>query len=353
MRKPEYLSPSALDVFEHSKEEYYLNYLAEDRPNRMPQTNAMSVGSAFDAYIKSYLHDRIYGKNHAESSKYELRTIFEAQVEPQHHAEAWTVGAYLFKAYQESGSLSDLMLELQGAVDDPRFEFTVTGAVAGKREAKIIGGDASKKDVILLGKPDIKFINAKGAHVIFDWKVNGFYSKSNTSPMAGYIALREQQPEGGWLNKIEHKEAYVSEFKGMKINIGGYLETWNKSWATQLACYGWLLGEPVGSENVVGIDQIVCNGANRLGPLNYPMLRIASHRTRISKAFQEDAHARFQALWDLLNEPAESFHFFKEFSIEESRAKCKQLDERAAMLRNLDPNSDEAAVLSWGRGSDW
>lgn len=346
MRKPTYLSPSALAVFERSKDDYYLQYIAEDRPPRMAQTNAMAAGSAFDAYIKSFLHDRIYGKGHKDAAKYELQTIFEAQVEPAIRDEAFKVGAYLFACYKESGALADLMLEIQNAVDEPQFEFTVQGIVEGRRE----GLSTKKTGVPLLGKPDLKFINSKGAHAIFDFKVNGFYSKSNTSPMQGYVELREQDVEGPhWQRRGQHKNAFVSEYKGMRINVGGYLETYNADWATQLSVYSWLMGESVGSETLIGVDQLVCNGAKRRG--DWPLLRIASHRLRVSQDFQYLAQERFQRLWNILIE--EPFYFFREYSLQESQAKCLELDKRAEFYRNLDPASDEALVLKWATTREW
>jgi len=120
MRKPEYISPSALFVYEAKPDQYYMNYLADVRPPRSKQTPAMAVGSAFDAYVKSHLHQVVYGTN---DPKYELQNLFEAQVEPHCRDECWTAGKYLFDCYKASGALTDLMLELSSAVDEPRFEF--------------------------------------------------------------------------------------------------------------------------------------------------------------------------------------------------------------------------------------
>ena len=52
MRTPKYISPSALKLFEKNPTEYYLKYLADAHPPRSPQTQPMSVGSAFDAFVK-------------------------------------------------------------------------------------------------------------------------------------------------------------------------------------------------------------------------------------------------------------------------------------------------------------
>ena len=341
MRKPTYLSPSALAKYEWSPEDYFCHYLSDKKPAQEPQTNAMSVGSAFDAYVKSYLHDMIYGKNHAESAKYELRTLFDAQVDSQWRDEMWVVGAYLFAQYKSCGALGDLMLEIQNAVDEPRFEFEVKGIVEGQREA--VSG--KRMGVPLLGRPDIRFINADGAHVIFDWKVNGWFAKGNTSPVAGYLKCREQDGNY-WKQGSQHKNCQPMQYKGMWINGAGYLEDWKAEWATQLATYGWLLGEAVGVELAVGIDQIACHGGKR-SDLGYPNLRIASHCAKVSSKFQFETIARYIKLWDLVT--AEPFHFFRDLTLEESASKCELLNAKAELYLNESLSDDEKWALGLGK----
>src|SRR5689334_20567317 len=135
MRKPEYLSPSSLSCWLKDPTEYYRRYLSDIKPDKFPQDRAMASGSAFDAYVKSHLHDVIYGKNHKDSNKYQLKEIFEAQVEPQNRDWAWPVGAYLFACYKESGALADLLMDLSQASDDPRFEIEVKGVITGPLES--------------------------------------------------------------------------------------------------------------------------------------------------------------------------------------------------------------------------
>lgn len=324
MRKPLYLSPSALAMYESDAERYYLNYLSDNRPERDLQTPAMAIGSAFDAYIKSYLHDKVYGKNHKETATYELRVLFESQVDKHLWNEIWPIGAYLFAQYKASGALSDLMLEIQDAVDEPRFEFKVQGVINGVRE----GVESKRMGVPLLGKPDIRFVNAKGAHVIFDWKVNGWFARGNTSPMAGYVKCREQQGQY-WNQGTKHKDAYLMNCNGITINAAGTIDEWNKEWATQLATYNWLLGAEVGVEDIVGVDQIVCHGGNR-DERGYPNLRIASHRAKIASSFQHKALARYMHLWGLITD--EPCHFFREMSFADSKARCELLDGRSALF---------------------
>src|SRR5688572_28983595 len=120
-----YLSPSSISVYRSNPTEFYLRYLVDDRPERVPQNAPMAIGSAFDAYVKSYLHNALFG---AVDSKFELRTLFEAQVESQCRDLAWDHGRYAFDCYKDSGALSDLMLEMQRGIGEPRFEFSAQGA---------------------------------------------------------------------------------------------------------------------------------------------------------------------------------------------------------------------------------
>ena len=63
MREIKYLSPSSISTFFDDRTEFYLKYCAENRPPRMKQTQPMSVGSAFDAFVKNHLvyslHDTV------------------------------------------------------------------------------------------------------------------------------------------------------------------------------------------------------------------------------------------------------------------------------------------------------
>lgn len=334
MRKPEYLSPSSLDCFEKSQDEFYFRYLCDVKLPKPQQTLPMSIGSAFDAYIKSHIHQKLFGKNHPDANKFDRKSLFEAQVEQHNRAWAWVEGEHVYNQYIESGALADLMLELESAAEDPRFEFEIKGEVEGYRE----GVTKRLKGMILLGKPDIRFVSSSGAHCIVDWKVNGYCSGYAQSPKPGYVMDRQVDKDGYWFRKGAHKDAFIQTHLGMKINTATYLENVERSWATQNATYGWLLGEPVGAEIVAGIDQICCNGAKR-DINNRPSMRMVSHRCRVSEKFQFEILARYQFLWSLLN--TEPFHFFYTLSLAESQEHCKTLDTMARTM--VDKGGDELA----------
>lgn len=322
MRKPEHLSPTSLSLFYANQTEFYLQYLADQRPPKMPQTQPMSIGSSFDAHAKSYLYQNLFGKGH--NPKYDLDAIFEAQVEPHNRDWARVHGEYAFDVYKRSGALQDLMLDLQKAVGPPRFELEVKGVINGYREGVTMKMDG----VPLLGKPDLFFINRLGAHVILDWKVNGYCSVYNTSPMAGYVRLRE-----GGQNKGQHKNCQLMSHNGVMINVGQYLEDLNADWGRQLAIYGWLCGEQIGSDFVVAIDQLVCKP---LDGLPRPHIRIAEHRLRLKSTFQWHVYAQAQNAWAIMH----SDHFFRDVSKEESQARCRVLDGVAEALEG-DGTSDD------------
>jgi hypothetical protein len=324
MRIPQYLSPTSLKIWQADPYEFYRLYLADTRQPRDPQTRPMSIGSAFDAFVKSYLFERIFGKGHKDWPKYELHTIFEAQVEPHNRDWALGEGCLVFEAYKASGALADLLLDVSGAASEPRFEMTMQGAVQGRRE-----GMSMKIGVPLLGKPDLFFVNKEGAAICHDWKVNGYCSNFPTSPMRGYKWCRDMwahetlNTKQSRSHNQSHKEYLPLIFKGMEINGGLNLEVLNGDWADQLATYAWLLGLEVGEEFVASIDQLVGQrGAQR----------VAGHRTRVGSARQIYLLQQYLELWTRIN----SRHFFREMSEEDSIQRCIEIERN--MRAAADPN---------------
>lgn len=306
MRKREYLSPSAIAKRrKEGIEAYYLSYLSDTKLENEPQTQAMSIGSSFDAYAKSYLHERLFGKGN--DPRFEFETIFEEQVEPHNRDWAKLHGKYVFNQYTKSGALNDLYIELSQAQGTPRFEFEVRGAVKGL-EAKI-------NNVVFLGKPDVFYYNSAGFPVILDWKVNGYCSKGTTSPKPGFIRLRHC--DGTSPKSIAHKDAVLGKLHGATINTAKCLEEVDEDWAGQLAVYGWLCGQEVGSPFLTGIDQLVCKETG-----GFPEIRVAEHRTQVSRGFQIDYFNIAQELWETVH----SDHIFREMTKEDSDARCKLLD---------------------------
>lgn len=265
-----YLSPSSLNMWIRNPQEFYTKYVVGGP--REPQNRYMAVGSSFDAYVKGHLSKRFLGRDTTEE-------LFESQVEAQNRDASRVVGKRLYDAYVRLGCLTDLIEEMASGTDH-RFEFTVSGTVNGE-----VGG------VVLLGKPDVYYLNKEGVPVILDFKVN-----SNASPKPGYVRLR---PGGK-----PHKDATLIRHLGGMINGRKPLELVSEDWARQLSIYGWLVGS---GPFLTSIDQVIYTEDS---------VRVAEHRAIVGKAFQDETYAKACELWEILK----SGHFFRDRSPEESRA---------------------------------
>lgn len=323
MRLPKYISPSSLAIYEKDKREFYLKYLADDRPPRFPQTQPMSIGASFDAHVKSYLMSNLKGR--AGDPRFELRTIFEAQVEAHNRDFAWNVGAYVFKCYLASGALADLMLELEQAMEEPKFEFEIESRIP---HIDIVSG------IPLLGKPDLFYRSRGGLRIVHDWKVNGFMGKGNTSPKKGYIMCRDgwdaSVAEASRSHRTAHKDCQQTIVDGLHLNVAHYLEDIDVSWADQLAIYGWVLGEPVGTKSVFCIEQITKSGvAPAAGATSAQiLLRVSSYRNRINAAYQEQLYKRLAAMWKhILCSNEGSCGFFADMDRAASNQLCASLND--------------------------
>lgn len=312
MRTPEYLSPSSLNKFYNDREQYYIEYLSDAKPPREPQNNHMAIGSAFDAYIKSYLHEKLIGKDPA----YEKTTLFEMQVEPHNRDLVRNDAQIIFDQYLKSGCVADLLLELNKCLGLPTFESEIRGTISKDIHS-----------VPLLGRPDLRFLSQQSCRVILDWKVNGHYTRSPHSPMKGYLRLLNDGPV------TQHKDCYPSKHKGVTINIGHNLEDLKSDWADQFSIYAWLCGEPIGADFIVAVDQIVCD--NTKSPRK---IRFAQHRMLVSAEYQHKLYDRAAQAWKAIT----TKHIFFETDRATSDAKCAVLEQQA---KNLASNSEEKATF--------
>ncbi len=317
-RQYTHISPSALKTFTDKPDEFYMKYISFNKPPSIPQTQPMSIGSAFDAYAKSYiLHHLTGGK---VPNGYTFEELFEKQVEPHNRDWAVSHGKYAFDCYKKSGALADLMVEINGADTAPRFEFEVKGIIK-----------TSIGEVLAQGRPDLKFHTKQGAEVVIDWKVNGYQGNSAMSPKPHYNMCRD-----GWdimeapntrTHRQQHPKACLFMHKGIQLNTGAKMENVDEDWATQLCVYAWLMGAPVGSDFINGIEQLSCSPGG-------PKIRVASYRMRTSKEFQENLMQRLVTMYQIIN----SDHIFRDMSKDESQDRCKHLDKVALSLH---PSGDE------------
>lgn len=330
MRTPTYLSPSSLALWETDREAFYLKHLASVRPPSIPQADYMSIGSAFDAYVKAALHEACFGAG--VDPRFEFNAIFVEQVEEQNRDWALEAGAYAFDCYCQTGAYDALLKDLLASTIDPMFEFKVEGVV---------------NDVPVLGKPDCRFRHSCGVDVVLDWKVNGFCSKRGASPYKGFYMVKAgwdtttiKPPRG---TGSPHKMYKPMDHHGLEIG-SHYLEETCQDWADQLSIYGWLLGAEVGSEEtVVCIDQLVCKPHEP----NRPLIRVANHRCRISEVWQQSLLKRLTDCWRQIK----SGHVFQDRTYQESKELGAVLDMQAEAHASAIPGGIEEWVCDVARSS--
>jgi hypothetical protein len=292
-RKPLYLSPSAISLFEKSKEDYYCRYIAPVKPALDPQTQPMALGSALDAYAKAAFIKDLTGADTFEE-------LFISSVEIHNRDFAKSEGKLIFEVYKKYGVYDQLLRDLQNSPVQPRFEFELKGTIAG---------------VPLLGKPDIFYYTADAKPVILDFKVNGYQSKSFISPMSGYTNVlpeAKNHPDCLFASYGEHK----------KYNMCKPLNRANSDWGRQLAIYAWLCGVNVGDSFLTEIHQFVGNPRLTDSKGNQKPLRIAIHSSMVESTFQTETMNLAQDIWRRV----QSGHFFSELPFEESEARCQLLD---------------------------
>lgn len=335
-RRPKSLSYSALQLFESDEEEFFLKKLAPTRVESLPQADFMSVGSAFDAYEKADLHTACFGPGY--DPQYEFEALFEDQVEPHNRDFARAAGLHVFGCYKQSGAHDDLLKLLLKSIEPPRFESKVEGLIDG---------------VPWLGKPDLRFMlqfpDFDPIRIVLDWKVKGYCSKHGASPSQGFMLCRDGYdaialglnatkacPQGkqSGSHNTEHKKYMAFNHRGLTINQA-YMEQTTPDYADQISSYGWLLGEPIGDENVVAwIDEIICKYMGGAPPL----MRVATHRARVSQHHQFKLRDRIKACWASI----ESGHVFSGMSREDSDARCETLERTAVGLK-----TDGSAEEDW------
>jgi hypothetical protein len=295
MRKPKYLSPTAISMWDANRQEFYMNYLAEQRVDKIPQTLPMAIGSGFDALIK-------YDLNPAGGN------LFDKQVEPQNHSVLEDC-QHIFDAYRNTTLYKALKAELQ-TVTDADFEF---------KQERVVGG------VPLLGKPDA-YYRVAGVGVILDWKVNGYMSKSNVSPNKGFMFCEDMYTDRTHTrtHMTTHKAVLLSDFKGLTVT-SCYFDEINTTWALQLAIYGWLMGETPGTPFIGQIDQIACSGAKRTVD-GRPDMRLARYRSLIGCDYQQRLVEKIKVIWKSI----ELGHIFTDMSYEDNLLKINELERMAA-----------------------
>lgn len=327
LRIPNFLSPSSISKFETDRTTFFERYLSPVKTKRPPQADFMSMGSAFDAFVKSAISTDIFGSNSTEGGQFDREKLFDSQVEPHNRDIVWPRAMDLWDQYVHSGAYGALLGDIAKSPEAPEMEFTAKGEIEG---------------VPLLGKPDLRYLTPNHVKVIGDWKVNGSMSKTGASPVQGYQICRDayDSKTNGQSHKARrlkadapdkvYKDYTPFDLKGTIINQY-YMEDYSVDWADQLSIYSWLLGEPIGGEEyIIRMEQIACRPV-KSQPL--PRAKFATHMCRIGKPYQEAVLARVKMCWETIM----SGHIFTDVSRERSDEICEQLVDKANQPIGLHP----------------
>lgn len=248
------LSPTAINSWYNYRPDYIRRYFLKISGS---QTFPMAVGSAFDVIVKNYLAEKLFGiKEKFGMENLNVNDgIFTNEM-------AIKEGQRCFDFYRSTGSLVDLIVELDYAMTEPRMELEIKDYIDG---------------CLLVGRPDIYFIAPSGHHVVYDWKVTG-----KKSPNKHYIMCRP--------NGKRYKDDEMVNKGGFLINKNFNLEDVDPVWASQITIYAWILGEDIGAEFIAGIDQLLRH-----------IDRVASFRCLISKGYQIELLDKIKKMWEDLN----------------------------------------------------
>lgn len=295
---PSYLSPSQVLKFLKNPDDYYIDYMCGVKI-QFKQNEAMALGSGFDAFVKARLYDELIGDG---NQMFDLDTLYTSQVDAHMRDIVYEDSKFLMEEYVKSEAYSELMVDLNRAVEDPEFESDLRETIEWEGQA-----------VPVRGKPDVFFwvgTKENKAPIILDFKVNGFYSASTTSPKPGYLRVKSTVPKK---KKGMHKNCKVGTHYGVYYNKEGRLP---KDWEAQLTMYGWLKGAFIDQPVLVGIEQLV-NGPANGG------VRIAQHRC-LSQVGQQYWDACVD-LWDRVTGKKEFFVDIPHWKIEDPDTHMEKL----------------------------
>ena len=292
-------------TFYSDRERYYLQYLSDNKV-RDPQTPAMAMGSAVDARIKAYLYPRYVGDG---DPAFEFDTLFASQVEPHNRDELLAKSKIVFKAYVESGALRRLC-DILDRSTNVRMEYRLEGDLFG---------------VPFCGYPDLS-CDLDGEPVIFDYKVNGYYSKAGIGPKKYYSWIEAGFNETGKPirgNKQAHKDALIRHQSGVEYCANHGFEEIDEKWAFQMMSYHFMNGVPYDQRPLIAIEQFSCQ-PNKI--------RIASLRGMVSAAFVAEMERKIKHVHSVVTNVVDGYpHIFDNIPKDENDAKCQLMDGFAAI----------------------
>lgn len=314
MHIPSYISPSQASLFYTDRAEYYMRYLADNRVPRLPQTDAMALGGAFDSHLKRALAKRYLASSDArlmEGGEYDLPTMLSHAIEDYlDYDKLAGLGLALFNQYVTSGAWDRLV------VDMDRMD---AGSLCMEQAVYYTCPETGMK---LMGKPDISF-SVGGVGHVYDAKVNGFFSKSGASPLKNHI----------WNSRdgVAHKDVILQRHLcGTLVDVSGFF---SPEYVRQISTYSWAL---FGRDHLVigGIEQLACKkltGSERRPPSSIVEgvgIVYASTRALVSADVQTLLFNEYLAMHKLI----QSGWIFDDVSRAESDARCAELESRSLAI---------------------
>jgi len=306
------ISPTALNTFENDSQRFVLTYVL-DRP-RMPQTPAMAVGSSFDAHVKAAMifdliprdSEWIHGENIFTSEEEFRHHLLVNQVEKGVYDIAVKAGKDAFDRYVSSTAYKRLIEEMRDCADlsticaefDTALHLDCTGIL-----------------VPIGGKPDWAFLTKDRAMmVIYDWKVNGYYSNATT--LSKYLRLLLEDGS----NKGPHRDAYpITMPNGLQYVPGSRVKP---DWTTQLVMYSWSaagrLGVPIDTPTLLGVEQLAFSNSKTSGARTFCS---CVYRLKPTEDDLEGVKKRLGHMWECI----QAEHYFHKESKETSDAKVEML----------------------------
>lgn len=272
VRSPEFLSPTALAMFEDFPVAYYFQYLgpAELKPSRFNQTDAMAYGSAFDGEVKWRLAHECNMALRARKDGTVRSTDFFRRAD-------YGLRKFISPPFKRNRAFLDrATLIVDGYWNGPPAEDV------RKHGALLLEDDPQVqrlRGVPIYGKIDLK----TGEPRVVDFKVTGSCSKNPISPVPGYSA--------GWV-----WNPTTNEYKPLKARskVGQPMEDLKPEWATQLATYHFIDGGTEDQDANIGIDQVTFRSGGRIC---YTQIR-----THITKGYLSYVADRYETAWQAIKD---------------------------------------------------
>ena len=172
-RRAKFLSPSCIGSYFRNWDDWYDRYIL--RMPSSPQTPAMGLGSAFDAFVKWGIVERL-GKDKCIFPYNSLEECYEDQVAK--HLDIESIAKTIYEDYTDRGMMRRI------------FKRRRDGKLVHAKMESLTLADVKLSDgssVTVGGYPDAILTYENGERYILDWKINGFFSKKRVGIGKGCV----------------------------------------------------------------------------------------------------------------------------------------------------------------------